>query len=1327
MYAQFLTRSRALVFWLFAKGFVQLSTPVIHTMATHRYRGSWPRPLFFLLATSILLLFSPNRAYGSSLHHGKLHNSWHGTNALMTRSSQVHQDGYTCAANSPCPNGACCGESGWCGYGPLYCGKGCQSNCMAHAECGKFATVAGTKCPLNVCCSEFGFCGTTSAFCSKGCQSNCHQPKPSGPPSNVQKRVVGYWEAWNSEHSCGTMGPGEIPVNHLTHLNVAFGYITPDFRITNMDGLSPDIYRDVGDVKARNPNLKLLIALGGWKFSDPGPWQAVFPTMVSTQANRAAFIQNALGFLEEYGYDGIDWEYPGAEDRGGSTKDGENYVALLKELRAAIRATGRDYIVTFTAPTSYWYLRHFDVANMVAHVDWVNLMSYDLHGVWDGNNPIGKQILAHTNLTEIDLSLDLFWRAGVDPSKIVLGLGLYGRSFFLKDPRCWKPGCAFTGPGEAGPCTDTPGILSFKEVTDILRRTGATAYLDKEAAVRYLPYGSNSWISFDDTKTIQAKIEYANKTGLSGLMIWAIDLDNERLDALRAISDPGVIDNENDPVALVDIRKLFPKEYLPPTGYSPRYGLVTFEDSLGANSMDPNGGGFGFFVLTSDSHVVSRLTKRDGEPDPFEFLDCDKRIYLHPDQIHKTRVACFSDDIQGCFRVMEQGIEGTTIEMPDNVSDIRPLVHHSPVLCSEDQYISEAFSPREPTSQVFDLSFDYQTHLARRDSNRTSIRLDYSNVPGYWSTVVDSPGIQSRSLAERFFSPNLRDWRNLYNTSDDWELRDTRSSEITRDVEVPVIWETASECPVNGAIDILESSGFLRVTGSSNFTYGIGGVGTLDIREAGQGNPAVTGDPIPVGGHMIGTGGSNTVASFEPYYQIQYQVSTRNSTVTGDFSSSAVPFSGRLETRILSDFGDSTLEFPISKGASLTRGTNKIHVPSTNVVYGTGASGGIISLSTITTFGLKSQLTLGGSSSLGIDLPDDSRLPITKSYQVPEDGKICYRKPGNESSEGQAEMPGWEYGQGVAVQASSYFLNNEVRNLFNQQTPKFNCHSCMSCGRASGGDTEGEEEEEEEVCCGCDSLEYLFPDYTDFNPLLDSAEDSPSWKSSLVFGFGEHDNERGEGLQKRIPGIATMSPKSVKICGIDSSPSSDYFYPAFPASARNPWDGIQQGRWDSISRYWGNSSADCVDWTAAQLTVADADRTPVGVFRSKYQTEHVFEGQMISIFFSSWLDQGTFPHQNPPVTNPQPKMPCAVTQEYITDVYRGAPWELDGQKQPFVQLMLAELGNQNTLDRLTIFKARPNRKKGNLFSQIQTVSRRSYHRMTAQQQLQSVKELGMCF
>jgi hypothetical protein len=34
---------------------------------------------------------------------------------------------------------------------------------------------------------------------------------------------------------------------------------------------------------------------------------------------------------------------------------------------------------------------------------------YDLHGVWDRNNPIGSIVQEHTNLTEIALATELFW------------------------------------------------------------------------------------------------------------------------------------------------------------------------------------------------------------------------------------------------------------------------------------------------------------------------------------------------------------------------------------------------------------------------------------------------------------------------------------------------------------------------------------------------------------------------------------------------------------------------------------------------------------------------------------------------------------------------------------------------------------------------------------------------------------------------------------------------------------------------------------------------------------------------------------------------------
>lgn len=42
-------------------------------------------------------------------------------------------------------------------------------------------------------------------------------------------------------------------------------------------------------------------------------------------------------------------------------------------------------------------------------------MSYDLHGLWDKENPIGNVINPHNNLTEIERAVQLLWRAGVPP------------------------------------------------------------------------------------------------------------------------------------------------------------------------------------------------------------------------------------------------------------------------------------------------------------------------------------------------------------------------------------------------------------------------------------------------------------------------------------------------------------------------------------------------------------------------------------------------------------------------------------------------------------------------------------------------------------------------------------------------------------------------------------------------------------------------------------------------------------------------------------------------------------------------------------------------
>jgi chitinase len=60
----------------------------------------------------------------------------------------------------------------------------------------------------------------------------------------------------------------------------------------------------------------------------------------------------------------IDWEYPGAPDRGGHPDDVQNYVLMMKTIRQTFDASGSKYGLTYTAPTSYWYLRWFDLKGL---------------------------------------------------------------------------------------------------------------------------------------------------------------------------------------------------------------------------------------------------------------------------------------------------------------------------------------------------------------------------------------------------------------------------------------------------------------------------------------------------------------------------------------------------------------------------------------------------------------------------------------------------------------------------------------------------------------------------------------------------------------------------------------------------------------------------------------------------------------------------------------------------------------------------------------------------------------------------------------------------
>lgn len=78
-----------------------------------------------------------------------------------------------------------------------------------------------------------------------------------------------------------------------------------------MDAATPvSLFDDIASLKDIKPSLQIYISVGGWTFSDNNTaTQPVFGNIARSLENREKFANNALAFLNQYGFDGIDIDW----------------------------------------------------------------------------------------------------------------------------------------------------------------------------------------------------------------------------------------------------------------------------------------------------------------------------------------------------------------------------------------------------------------------------------------------------------------------------------------------------------------------------------------------------------------------------------------------------------------------------------------------------------------------------------------------------------------------------------------------------------------------------------------------------------------------------------------------------------------------------------------------------------------------------------------------------------------------------------------------------------------------------------------------------------
>ena len=310
-----------------------------------------------------------------------------------------------------------------------------------------------------------------------------------------------------------------------THIVYSFASIDAAYRLEAWNGTYDNevpLYKDFNTVKQRHSGVKTMIAVGGWTHNDPGPMQKRFSQMASSKQNRVTFANSVVQFLRTYGFDGldIDWEYPGLKERGGKRADYDNYVLMTKEIRGAFNRAPEDFAlsVAITGNTTKLEMG-FDLAGLAEHIDFFNIMAYDLWGSWDP-----KQIAySHTDIRMIDEAVE-YMSHFIQRSKLVMGLGSYARTYTLEDDDCLDLGCPFEGPGKAG-CEGTDGFLPYFEIADLVtKRKYDYVRFDDETESMVMVTDGNRLISYDNTVSFNRKLQYAEEMCFMGQMLWAIDM-----------------------------------------------------------------------------------------------------------------------------------------------------------------------------------------------------------------------------------------------------------------------------------------------------------------------------------------------------------------------------------------------------------------------------------------------------------------------------------------------------------------------------------------------------------------------------------------------------------------------------------------------------------------------------------------------------------------------------------------------------------------------------------------------------------------------------------
>lgn len=324
-----------------------------------------------------------------------------------------------------------------------------------------------------------------------------------------------------------------IDAKKLTHINYAFVNCVDSMAV--LTNLKTDTvnFRLLNQLKKVNPDLKILISIGGWT------WSKNFSDAVLTSTSRELFARTSVDIVKDHNLDGIDidWEYPGL--RGDNNKfrpeDKQNFTLMFAEMRRQLNElsaqTGKKYLLTTAMGASKNVIAHTEMDKVAELLDYVYIMTYDFGSA--GTVDHHTNLYAYgsdPNVSSTDQAIRDFIAAGVPREKLGLGAAFYGKEKIAANKAVSPVGQASAAavPGAKSKLSEMGGGGYTNLKKNFINKNGYKRYWDKEAKAPYLYNGeTGSFITYDDERSTRLKSRYVKKHKLAGVFFWEYFSDPE--------------------------------------------------------------------------------------------------------------------------------------------------------------------------------------------------------------------------------------------------------------------------------------------------------------------------------------------------------------------------------------------------------------------------------------------------------------------------------------------------------------------------------------------------------------------------------------------------------------------------------------------------------------------------------------------------------------------------------------------------------------------------------------------------------------------------------